>query len=269
MFEFDFAARVDRGLVRETNQDVARVIPRLGLALVADGMGGHDHGDVASRTAADVFEQSFTELGGPGANVRETLERLERSVQEANQYVGQHPATGAGPGRMGTTLVAAVFAHGHAVIGNVGDSRCYLLRYGKLEQLTLDHTLAAHLEQMGGGGPPQGGVPLDQWAHVLTRCLNGDDGVTADTRVVRCEPGDVFLLCSDGLWGSASEHVVMGILGAAQDAEEACQRLVGAACAAGGADNIGVAVARLVPLALHLSDPSWQSTRPSDPPLAT
>lgn len=261
MFEIDFAARVDRDLVRQTNQDVARVVPRLGLALVADGMG--DHGDVASRTAADGVEQSFARSGGPGVNIDETAQHLERAFREFNQRMADYPASGEG-WAMGTTLVAAVFAHGRAVIGNVGDSRCYCLRKRSLELLTQEHSYAKQLRRMGSATTPQGKQAASESAHILTRGLNGDQGVAADIRIVGCQPGDVFLLCSDGLWSSVSGNVMAGILGAAQDARAACERLVGAAWAGGGLDNIGIAVVRLVPLQLRLNEPSWLE-HPSPP----
>jgi PPM family protein phosphatase len=268
VFSLDFAARVDRGLVHETNEDVARVVPRLALALVAGGMGGHDHGDVVSRTVADGVEQSFARFGGPGVNVDETAQRLKSAFREINQRMAEHPASGEGRAKIGTTLVAAVFAHGRVVIGNVGDSRCYRMRNRSLALLTQDHSFAEQLRQMVSTTTPGGKQAASEWGPILTRCLNGDEGVAVDIRIVRCEPGDVFLLCSDGLWGSVSGDVMAAILGAAQDASEACERLVGAAWAGGGLDNIGIAVVRLVPLQLRLDEPSWleQPTRPSQQP---
>lgn len=263
MFEFEFAARVDRGLVRKTNQDMARANPRLRLALVADGMGGHDHGDIASRIAAEVLEESFDRYGGGGADVSETMERLRAAFQDANQRLREHPQAGAGGQRqMGTTLVAAVFSHGRAVIGNIGDSRCYRLHQGTLELLTQDHSYAAELKKPGRPETPDDREVAGRWAHVLTRCLNGAEDVDADIRSSPFEPGDVFLLCSDGLWGSVAGQGISQILSAAQDAEDACDRLVGAAWAGGGLDNIGIAIVRIVPLQPHLDEPSWLEQSP-------
>lgn len=164
---------------------------------------------------------------------------------------------------MGSTLVALVLSHGRAVIANVGDSRCYRLRGRTLELLTQDHSYAEQLRRDGATATPDGRAQAEEFAHVLTRCVNGDEGVTADTRVVPCEPGDIYLLCSDGLWGAADDDVIAGILRAAEDADGACERLVGAAWAGGGHDNIGVAVARLVPDRPRLHEPSGLS---ADPP---
>jgi PPM family protein phosphatase len=257
VFQLDFAARSDRGLVRKSNQDVARVVPALGLALVADGMGGHAHGDVASRMAADVVEQSLDRLGGAGAHIEETLERLQTAFRDANQQVAEHPEGGQGAARMGTTLVTAIFAHGRVVIGNVGDSRCYRLRDGTLKALTEDHSYAAQLRRLGAATTSEEDLELaGRWAHVLTRFI-GDEDVAADTRILRCRPDDVYLLCSDGLWGAVPDDEICHLLGAASDADDACERLVGAAWAGGGLDNIAVAVIRLALLQLTLDEPSW------------
>lgn len=259
MYQLDFAALADQGLVRETNQDVARVAPRLGLALVADGMGGHDRGALASSTAARALEQSFRALGGRGAHFDEAAEHLQRSFDRANRRVSSHQVSGEGRARMGTTLVAAVFAHGRVVVGNVGDSRCYRLREGSLERLTQDHSHAAE-QRRGAAGVVMRRPADSRWAHALTRCINGDEGVAPDMLIARCEPGDVYLLCSDGLWGTASGNEIARILAGAEDAEEACEGLVGAAWAGGGLDNIGVAVVRLVPRQLGLEPPSDAET---------
>jgi PPM family protein phosphatase len=261
VFELEFAARVDRGLVRERNQDVARVVPRLGLALVADGMGGHERGDVASQTAADGLEEIFARLGGPAPTLETTAERLEQAFRDANTRLAGSPGGSEGTATMGTTLVAAVITSGHAVIGNVGDSRCYRLRGRTLEVLTMDHTFSAELRQQGTTLTPDLERVANRWAHVLTRCLDGEANVEVDLRIVRCEPGDLFLLCSDGLWGSVNDDAIVDVLVRAEDARDACERLIGAAWAGGGLDNIGVAVMRLVPSQVYATDPSWTRSR--------
>jgi protein phosphatase len=156
---------------------------------------------------------------------------------------------------MGTTLVAAAFAHGKAILGNVGDSRCYRLRNRELQSLTQEHSFGAEFRRREPNATEQAKLAAEQFTHVLTRCLSGDE-VSVDTRVVRCEPGDVFLLCSDGLWGGVSHQTMAGILANAQYAQDTCERLIAAAWMAGGLDNIGVAVVRLEPMALRLNEPS-------------
>lgn len=260
VFDLDFAARTDVGLVRAHNQDVARVVPELGLALVADGMGGHANGDVASRTAVQAFERNFAREVPAGADG--TVDRVEAAFREANRRIAEHPMADASS-QMGTTLVAAAFANGRVVVGNVGDSRCYRLHGGKLELLTEDHSYAGELQR--GGASPTRAVndAIQRWGHMLTRCLNGNEDVEADARIVPAEPGDVYLLCSDGLWGMASESALRRILESTQSADEACDHLLTAARNGGGQDNIGVAVVRLEPLHARLGNPPWQQSNES------
>lgn len=232
------------------------MVPRLALALVADGMGGHSHGDIASRMAVAAFEQCFDRLGGVGLTIDETRQRVLHSFREANARVGAHPAARADGTGMGTTLVAAAFAHGQIVVAHVGDSRCYRLRDGWLELLTEDHSYAAALRRSGMVDTPAADRAAARWENVLTRVINGREPLEVDLEVARCKPGDVYLLCSDGLWGAVPEELAALILSTAIDASDACQKLVGAAWAGGGLDNIGVAVVRLVPPVLRLDDPS-------------
>jgi protein phosphatase len=256
VFELDFSARSDCGLVRKHNQDVARVVPRLGLALVAGGIGGHGYGDIASGAVADGFEQCFSGFGGPGANGEETLELVLRSFDEANQRLSQTPFVGQGQ-RTGTTLVTAVFANGRAIIGHIGDSRCYRLRNRTLEVLTEDHSFGAEFQRMLRNAALEVSETVRPLAQAPVRYLNGEDEIAVDTRLVLCEPGDVFLLCSDGLWSGVADRAMAAILEAAETAREACDRLTAAAWVAGGLENIAVAVVRLVPRTLRLSEPSW------------
>lgn len=246
MYELEFGALVDRGLVREDNDDVARVHHCLGLALVADGMGGHELGEVASQVAADTVRSAFERAGGVVLAMGETERRLAASLHEANMRVHLQPGSGkAAP--MGTTLVAAAFGNGYVAVANVGDSRCYLVRHGKASCLTKDHSYVAELQRLRGDDSAALGENADQYQNILTRCLGASDQVVVDTAVHRCEPGDVFVLCSDGLWGGVKEDKIARIAAASASADDACRSLVGAAWQNGGLDNIAVAVARLVP----------------------
>lgn len=255
VFRLDLAAKVDRGLVRESNEDYARVARNLSLAILADGMGGHDSGEVASHTAADALWLSLERQGGPGSSVNEARERLLQAFQQANAQVGKHPAAGQGSSAMGTTLVAALFVHGRALVAHVGDSRCYRLRGRSLELLTQDHSFAAEMARRGLDQTPEEKAVASQYAHVLTRCVNGSVNMEVDLRVERCEPGDIFLLCSDGLWGCVSQAEITRALAEADGAAQACDKLISAAWAGGGLDNIAVAVARLVPSTARVSEP--------------
>lgn len=245
MYQFRFAAKVDRGLVRSKNQDVARVRPDQGIAIVADGMGGHDDGQVASSNVVREIEHHLVNSGTSKVTAEEALEHLRQAIQVANQALARHPAYKQGPKQMGTTVVVAAFTHGSVIIGNVGDSRCYRLRSGSLEQLTQDHSYGAQLAQMGGADTAEGQKAARLWSHVLTRCLDGDPDVEPDIKIEQYEAGDTYLLCSDGLWGTVPEEHIKTILAATEDLDEVCQQLVGAAWTGGGLDNIGLALARV------------------------
>jgi serine/threonine protein phosphatase PrpC len=253
--QIDFAAMTDRGLVRESNQDVARVCPDIGLALVADGMGGHLHGEIASELATNTIVESLVACGITTTSADEARARLLDAVREANAAIKRHPGS-RGTRGMGTTLVAAAFSGDHVVVAHVGDSRCYRLREQTMTLLTTDHSEAQALRRDGFGNTPETKGAADQWAHILTRCMNGDEALEIDHRIERCENGDVFLLCSDGLWGCVSESAIAYVLAESRDAAEACDRLVRAAWAGGGSDNIGVAVARVAPETRRRSIPT-------------
>jgi serine/threonine protein phosphatase PrpC len=254
MYQLDFAAQVDLGLVRQTNQDVARVVPSLGLALVADGMGGHLYGDLASRIAADAFQRGFEQLGGVGVNVVETKQRLLSAFHSANERVCAHNVASKVP-RMGTTLVAAIFAYGYVLVAHAGDSRCYRLRGRDLDCLTQDHSYAAEFRRQGLVNTPELKAIAERWGQVLTRFLGESDNISVDLWNGRGEPGDVFMLCSDGLWNAVAEDAVVRVLAGTQEARDACYQLINRACADGGRDNIAVAVVRLNPLRLRLEPP--------------
>jgi protein phosphatase len=246
MYQLDFAAKVDRGLVRETNQDVARIAPELALVVVADGMGGHEFGDVASGVAVETTFALFESLGGVSSHPNETANRLVTAFEAANTTIrAQSSASRAA--RMGTTLVAAAFGHEQAVIAHVGDSRCYLIREGALECLTHDHSYGAELRRQGLDVTAEQRAVVDQFQNVLTRCIGEDDDIIVDARVLRVLPNDTLLLCSDGLWGGVEPETITRIIDAAANADEACNSLIKAAWQSGGLDNIGVAVVRVLP----------------------
>jgi serine/threonine protein phosphatase PrpC len=265
MYQLDIAAQVDRGLVRETNQDVARIAPPLGLVVVADGMGGHERGEVASSVAADTILSMFERLGGQDARPEETARRLVCAFEAANVSVRAQPSSSRSA-RMGTTLVAAALGHSRAVIAHVGDSRCYLVRHGSAECLTQDHSYAAELRRQGLDGNPDLRSVAEQYQNMLTRCIGGAEEVIVDANVVGIQPGDVLVLCSDGLWGGVGPEAISHIVQAAPSAEDACRALISAAWQSGGLDNIGVAVVRVLPLALREElPPEREATTPASP----
>lgn len=237
MFELEMSAAADVGMVRENNQDVARVVPRLALALVADGMGGHDQGEIASRLVVDAAEESYERMGAAGQSVDEMAANVLASIRAANLRVLQQRLTE--HSEMGTTIVMAAFGHGHVALAHVGDSRLYRLRGGALERLTEDHSLTTKLRSEGHSEEE-----ALRWEHILTRAMTGDLRIEVDVRVERCQREDEYLLCSDGLWGAVPDKTIGRMLQLADSVEDACTRLIRAALLAGGGDNISVAIVR-------------------------
>ena len=229
---------------RTNNEDAVCAQPDLGLFVVADGMGGYEGGEVASALAVDAIHTMVRRTAG-GSDVtwpyaidpRRSL--VENEVLVATRLAGdQIAARRRGSLReMGSTVVVLRLAGDHAVIAHVGDSRVYRLRGGALAQLTTDHSLVAELTATGV--TPDPGFA---WRHVITRAL-GMPAATPDVQSGRTGPGDVFLLCSDGLSEVLDAAAIAGPL--AGRAEDACRALVEAAYAAGSRDNISAVVVRV------------------------
>ena len=227
----------DVGLVRSNNQDQFLVSP--GLYAVADGMGGHAAGEVASSTAIKALQAAFAASGEHSA------EALESAAKAANRAVWEQARTNRGMLGMGTTLVAlAVVEHGDGTnalaVAHIGDSRLYLLRRGRLRQLTVDHSLVQELVDDGQISPAQAAVHPQR--HVLTRALGVEPTVEVDIIDVTPRHGDRYLLCSDGLPREASDEQIAAVLARFSDPSEAAKELVTLANERGGSDNITAVV---------------------------
>jgi protein phosphatase len=231
------AGKTDPGRVRRRNEDAFVVDPP--LFAVADGMGGAQAGEVASRLAAAAFRE-YRE-----ADELAPEERVQAIIKEANRRIYDRARTDSEVSGMGTTVTAALLTDGRVVIGHVGDSRAYRIRSGRLEQLTDDHSLVADLMRSGrltaeeAEGHPQ--------RSVITRALGTDPDVDVDTLVVEVEAGDLFLLCSDGLSTMVSDSDVLQTVERAATLDEAARDLVRAANTGGGEDNVTVVLFRLDP----------------------
>jgi len=224
----------DTGLARRANED--NFFARSPLFVVADGMGGAQAGEVASRVAADAFLHGLPEGGT-------TEQRLATRVLEANSRIhtlAQEDRERAG---MGTTLTAAYLDGEEIVVAHVGDSRAYLWRDGELTRLTRDHSLVDELVRRGKLTEEEAAEHPQR--SIITRALGPEPDVEVDTRTYRGQDGDVLLLCSDGLTSMISEQLIAGILRGADGIEAAGRELVDAANAAGGRDNITVVLFRL------------------------
>lgn len=231
------AAVSDTGRRRRRNEDAYVCSPP--LFAVADGMGGAQAGEVASRLAASVLEEPLT----PGEAGEARVARL---IQEANRRIYTRSREDAAASGMGTTMtVALVEADGRVAVGHVGDSRAYRVRAGALEQLTDDHSLVAELVRGGRLSPEE--AETHPQRSVITRALGTDPDVDVDTFTVEAQPGDLYLLCSDGLTSMVPDEQILALLERHRDDLDAAARaLVGRANEGGGEDNITVVVFELV-----------------------
>jgi protein phosphatase len=218
----------DIGQVREGNEDSYLVEPP--LYAVADGMGGHRGGEVASQLALETIEAMYREGNGT----------LADQVREANRAVFARSAQDRSVTGMGTTLTAVLIGPGGAHLAHVGDSRAYLLRAGSFRQLTEDHTLVNRMVRSGEISPDEAEVHPNR--NVLLRSLGTEPEVDVDVQDVGLLEGDRLVICSDGLTGMVTEDQIQAILEAEPQPQEAAERLVRAANRAGGIDNITVVV---------------------------
>ena len=230
---YEAAFRTDVGLVRLSNQDT----PILeGVVFgVADGMGGHNGGEIASACTREALLQELNEHEPDEVFLAEAVERVNTAVYQRS--LEDEALEG-----MGTTLTVLWLGEKHAFIAQVGDSRCYRLRDGELEQLTDDHSIVMDLVRAGI-------LTRDQAAHhpmrnVITRAIGTDEAVTVDTRAEERVRGDLYLLCSDGLYGMMEEDELKDILCSADDLESAADRLLKAALDGGGRDNVTLVLLR-------------------------
>jgi protein phosphatase len=220
----------DPGRRRRRNEDVYVVEPP--LFAVADGMGGAQAGEIAARLAADVLREGGAADGGEE-------EQVVSLIQAANRRVYERALTDAAVSGMGTTVTVALLGRGHVSFGHVGDSRAYLIREGELEQLTEDHSLVAELMRSGKLSPEE--AETHPQRSVITRALGTDPDVDVDTFRVDTRPGDVFLLCSDGLTTMVGDDRILGVVEEHPgDLDAAARALVRMANRGGGEDNITV-----------------------------
>jgi serine/threonine protein phosphatase PrpC len=224
------ASLTDPGRRRRHNEDAFVCEPP--LFAIADGMGGAQAGELASRLAAAVVGRAHAE----GRTGRELVVGL---IEDANRSVYERASADESVSGMGTTMTVALAEDGHVWIGHVGDSRAYLLRDGALEQLTEDHSLVAELVRSGRLTPDEAGSHPHR--SVITRALGTDAEVAVDVMAVPTKSGDVFVLCSDGLSSMVGDEAIRDVLEQhGDDLDTAARVLVDAANAAGGEDNITV-----------------------------
>jgi serine/threonine protein phosphatase PrpC len=234
-------AATDAGLVRHNNQD--RLLVADTLVAVADGMGGHAGGEVASQLAITTLQEAFTARPEP-----HTAEDLVAAVEHANESVFEQSQADPSLRGMGTTLTAAALVvtdgEERIAIANVGDSRTYVFSQGDLTQLTEDHSVAEELVRQGQIAPEE--VDTHPQRHILTRAMGIYPAVDTDLWEVLPFTGDRLVLCSDGLVREVSDEQIAAVLRRLADPTEAATELVARARAAGGSDNITVVVVNIV-----------------------
>jgi serine/threonine protein phosphatase PrpC len=241
------AALTDRGRVRKRNEDAYLVAPRARLLAVADGMGGHAAGDVASRLAIQTLEAAFARAPSPRIRAPALARRLLGAFDAANESILQHARLHRETSGMGTTLTALMplQSSAQAVIAHVGDSRAYRVRDGELVQLTRDHTWVQQQVDAGMLAPAE--ARRHRLASVLSRVLGTESVGPADTFVIDVLPGDRYLLCSDGLTNMIEDADLRAMLIREQPLELHARDLVEAANLRGGHDNVTVILADTEP----------------------
>ena len=238
-------AAVDTGRARTNNEDAVAVDAEVSLAVLADGMGGYNAGEVASQMVTNFI---LTELGrwlreaSSQASDAEVRRAMDICVDNANRAIFN--AANANPhyAGMGTTLVVAVFRDNRLMLGHVGDSRCYRLRAGRLQQITRDHSLLQEQIDAGLITPEQAAFSANK--NLVTRAVGVEDTVLLETHQHEVLPGDEFLMCSDGLSDMLDDAGIAQLMQAPDGLEARAHALIDAANDAGGKDNISVVLVR-------------------------
>ncbi len=228
------SCRTNVGRVRQINEDAFLDMGNIGLWLVADGMGGHARGDLASKIIIESFDglKSPASLSEFAMDVRTRLKRAHRAVKVESSRVG-------GRQIMGSTVVALLVFKGRWLCMWVGDSRAYLLREHRLIQITKDHSIAQELVDLGKLGKNE--MDTHPYANHITRAIGANPELVLDERSSKLHDGDIFLLCSDGLTKELSEPEISGVI-RNYDTELATQELIDLSLEHGGRDNITVAL---------------------------
>lgn len=242
---FEFFCLTDPGRARDNNEDSVAVDQRAALAVLADGMGGYNAGEIASSMATSFIKSELGRwLTEAASNASDTDVRraMDICVDNANRAIYNAANSNPHYAGMGTTLVVAVFREGRLLMGHIGDSRGYRLRAGHLTQITRDHSLLQEQIDAGLITPEQAAFSANK--NLVTRAVGVEDTVLLETRLHDVQPGDLYLLCSDGLSDMVPDAEIEAILDRTTELAEAGNRLVAAANEAGGRDNIAVVLVR-------------------------
>jgi serine/threonine protein phosphatase PrpC len=238
------AARSDVGMVRSGNEDsfFAHATKQGGLFIVADGMGGHAAGEVASEMAVQIVSRELGELYQLAGTA--PREQVAESIRGANRAIYERTISESDKQGMGTTVSVLLVAGSRWLIGQVGDSRIYLLRDGALTQLTKDHSYVQEQVDAGLLTPEQ--ARYHPYSNVITRCVGAGEEVEADTFTGDFRPGDVFLVCSDGLTGMVDDRRLQQLLLSRASAGRIVDALIAEANYRGGLDNVTAVVVQVI-----------------------
>jgi len=240
--------RTDPGMVREHNEDCFVIVPESGLAVLADGMGGHLAGEVASAMAIDQVTQHLLNAFARGRDhsandSSDDSSLLVDAIKTANAAIHQASMTRPEQSGMGTTIVAAVFSDDHLTVAHVGDSRLYRYRHGVLSQITEDHSMVQELLRRGLISPEEARTSVNK--NLVTRALGVDPVVEVDVRETDLAPGDLYLLCSDGLNDVLTDEEIAGhIANHPDDLDAAARGMIQQVNERGGPDNVSIVLIR-------------------------
>ena len=239
--QFTCAARTDVGIVRSGNEDNYLMLADRGIFIVADGMGGHAAGEVASEMAVRLISRDLgTVRGIPD---EEVAERMRQSIRAANAAIYERTLTEHDKRGMGTTATALVLLPNRFLLGHVGDSRAYRLRDGRFEQLTKDHSYVQEQVDAGLLTPEQARV--HPYSNVITRCVGANQDVIPDTYSGDLLANDIVLLASDGLTGMLEDEHIHKILEAPGGPQEWVDAMINDANRRGGLDNITAIIVKI------------------------
>lgn len=234
----------DVGLQRKNNEDSCSVLEDAGLCVVADGMGGHLGGEIASNIAISSIIEAFRDGTGDERNERKDSQLLTRSIKSANKEIYRRGNSDSSLKNMGTTIVAAVLHGSYIVTANVGDSRIYRLRDGKFQQLTEDHSWVGELRKKNLISEEDArSHPLK---NIITRALGMEPSVEVDIKWEKAQSGDLYLLCTDGLTDLVPDAEILKVLrDKGDELDDLAATLINEANSAGGTDNVTVGLCRV------------------------
>lgn len=229
--------KTDIGRKRAQNQDSFSHHPEMGLYVVADGMGGHQGGETASLMAVQLIPERFKALKD---KKWDNVSALKTAIMDASNSIHLKAKEQPKLEGMGTTAVTILIEHPQVYIGHVGDSRCYLIRHHRIWQLTRDHSLVQ--EKLKAGLITREKLKTDKMKNVITRSVGFEEDVDVDVYEMQIQPGDVFVLCSDGLSGPLTDELILnaveGTIGQGLKPQDTAERLIQEANQHGGDDNI-------------------------------